>query len=243
MVTKFETETMPQKGKYLRQILRDEAKKRAKEKHTIVIKPADIRLLEIPIIGAAPYVQHKFSAKAKAEMIAIHEGGSTAKKPKRTKRDFDAEWAEATHVSTEGWFGIPSMSFRAAAIRACKLRGFEMVTAKCCIFIVADGYDNEGSPLTRIYGKRDKIMSYVRNSGKTTDLRQRPIWHEWEATVTVEYDYDMFRPDDIVNLVHCAGRQVGIGEGRALSPSSLTGMGWGFYRVATVEDAMPEAAE
>ena len=54
----------------------------------------------------------------------------------------------------------------------------------------------------------------MRLSVSSTDLRYRPEYRNWEASFVVEYNPDLIRPEDIVNLLNLAGFGVGIGEWR-----------------------------
>jgi hypothetical protein len=76
----------------------------------------------------------------------------------------------------------------------------------------------------------ERIESLVRNDNGGADIRVRPMWREWEADVTLEFDADMITPESVINLLDRAGRQVGIGEGRPFSKDSV-GQGWGTFRV------------
>ncbi len=70
----------------------------------------------------------------------------------------------------------------------------------------------------------------ARNDNGGTDLRFRPIWHEWTAELKLRFDAEMFTLDDVTNLLARAGAQVGIGEGRPDSKSS-NGCGWGTFEI------------
>jgi hypothetical protein len=201
---------------------------------TATISPPKIRTAVIKIVGIAPYVQHKFSAKSRAKIEATHRAGSQSKSKKvREARNFDEEFEGAIHYSKEGWMGIPSPGIRAALISACRLVGFQMTKAKLSIFVVHDGIDAEdATPLTRINGKPEPHMAYVRNDSGVVDLRCRPMWHEWTADVKLRWDEDQFSAADVINLLSRAGLQVGIGEGRPDSKNS-TGQGWGVFEVAS----------
>ena len=202
----------------------------------LTIAPPNLQVAEFRIIGTAPYVQHKFSHKAREMMHATQAAGSTAKKGKKKEaKDFQLEFEEALHVSKEGWHGIPSAAFRAGMVRACKLCGFAMTDAKCSFFVVADGYDaDDGTAMTKITkGKPEYTELAVRLNGSTADLRVRPMWREgWEAVVKVRFDADLFTLNDMANLLMRVGVQVGIGEGRPDSPKSC-GMGWGLFALTS----------
>ncbi len=59
----------------------------------------------------------------------------------------------------------------------------------------------------------------------------RPCWDPgWEADLVIEFDADFLNEEEVTNLLYRAGRQVGIGEGRPMSPKS-NGCGWGRFDV------------
>lgn len=199
---------------------------------TIQISKPNIEQVALKIVGTAPYVQNKFSQKAREQMRATQEAGSVRKKgSKREPKDFQAAYEQAIHVAEEGWHGIPAPSFRAAMISACRIVGFKMTLAKLSVFVFADGLDaDEGTPLVRIYGEPEVNESMVRVGMGASDIRWRPMWRKWHAIVRISYDADQFTTEDVVNLLTRAGMQVGIGEGRPDSKSSA-GMGWGTFDV------------
>jgi len=203
----------------------------------VTIPPPNMKAALIAIVGTAPYVQHKFSAKARAQMEETQRAGPRSRSRKvRQARDFEADWLAAQHVSEAGWHGIPTGAWRNAMISACRLVGFVMTKAKLSLFVDADGYDQEDgiTPLTRLDGElvpfaRTKPLP-VRNETGVADLRIRPMWRDWRAVVPVRWDGDQFNEADVVNLFARAGKQVGIGEGRPDSPQS-NGMGWGLFDI------------
>jgi hypothetical protein len=206
--------------------------KQGEQSVDVTIKPPKIETAKFRIIGTAPYVQARFSAKAMQAMHAKHEAGSTAKgKKERKARDFEDDYKQAMHIATDGWIGIPASSIRAAMISACRLVNFKMTLAKLSIFVQADGFDKvDGVPLIRIDGKPEPIEMAVRNETGVVDLRVRPMWREWEAVVRINFDADQFTLTDITNLLQRVGMQVGLGEGRPDSRKSA-GLGWGTFRL------------
>jgi len=197
---------------------------------TTVIKAADIRSIAFNIKGTAPYVQARFSGKAMQAMMSKMAAGSVAAGKKvRNPRDFDEDYRNAMHMSTEGWHGIPASAFRQAMISACRLVGFKMTLAKLSVFVVADGFDaTDGIPLIKLQGKPERVDMAVRNQTGVADIRVRPMWREWTSLVKVRYDADQFSSTDVANLMNRVGMQVGIGEGRPDSRESA-GLGWGTF--------------
>lgn len=199
-----------------------------------IIKAANIVRTTLRIRGTAPLVVHKFSAKQKARMMADMSRSKAEKKGKadREPRNYDQDFQQARHLSTEGWDGIPCAAFRAAMIDACRTVGMVMTRAKMSVFVIADGLDaDEGTPLVRIHGKKpERTEMLVRNDNGGADIRVRPMWRDWYADVQVEFDADMITPESVVNLLDRAGRQVGVCEGRPYSKNSV-GQGWGTFAV------------
>ena len=200
--------------------------------HVVIIERPKFQRADIAIVGVAPYVQHKFAQKAQAKMAEKQKLGSQARSSrKREARDFDADYKAAMHISKQDWYGIPAPCFRNAMISACRIVGFKMTLAKLSIFIEADGFDaDDGMPLVRLHGEPRMHVGPVRNANGGTDLRARPMWEEWSATVRVRWDAGQFAGEDIMNLMARAGMQVGIGEGRPDSCNSY-GLGWGLFEV------------
>ena len=200
---------------------------------SVAIKPANIQTAEFNIKGTAPYVQARFSGKAMQAMMTKMAAGSTASKSRaKPARDFDDDYRQAMHISTEGWYGIPAGAFRQAMISACRLVGFKMTLAKLSVFVHADGFDKiDGIPLIRLEGTPERTDMAVRNATGVADIRVRPMWREWSAKVRVKYDADQFTLQDVTNLMQRVGMQVGIGEGRPDSRESA-GLGWGTFELA-----------
>jgi len=79
-------------------------------------------------------------------------------------------------------------------------------------------------------GKPHRHDAHARNANGSIDIRARPMWREWEATLQVQYDADQFTLTDVANLINRVGLQVGIGEGRHDSKESA-GLGWGTFTI------------
>lgn len=204
----------------------------------IYITPPKFKILELEIYNdpTSPHVQHRFSEKAKRDMHDKMEKGSTAKKGKREKRDFQKEFEESYYQTKNGDYGIPATAFRNAIVNACRVTGFPMRQAKLCIFIIADDIDaKEPIPLCLFENGAkpvyNEIPSKVQNKG---NLAVNAMFTEWRIKLKVQYDADQFTENEIANLVMRAGIQVGVGEGRPFSKTSC-GMGWGTFKVKGIK--------
>lgn len=197
----------------------------------IQIPAPRMETLEFKLVGTAPYMQARFSEKARNSMREKQAAGSVSRKgKKREARDFDSDYEQAMHRSVDGWPGIPASAFRAACISACRLVGFKMTLAKLSLFTEADGFDGlDGTPLVKINGEPEVSELPVRNATGVLDIRVRPLWREWSCNLRLRYDMDQFNRQDVCNLLMRVGMQVGIGEGRPDSKQSA-GLGFGLFR-------------
>jgi hypothetical protein len=201
---------------------------------TITITPPRFETMILRIEGTAPYMQARFAAKAMQAMKAKMQAGPTAKKGgKKDARDFDDDFRQAQHVSSDGWNGIPASAFRNACIDVCRMVGFKMTHAKMSIFVESDGLDLvDGTPLVLLDAPPpERVDMATRNATGVADIRVRPMWRQWAVNLRIRWDADQFTQSDVVNLIARAGEQVGIGEGRPFSKSS-NGLGFGTFRVA-----------
>ncbi len=198
------------------------------------VRAPNIVQTRIRIRGTAPYVQAKFSHKARIKMMTDMATPKAAKKGKseRPPRDYDDDFLQAQHIDQDGCNGIPAPAFRAAMIDACRTVGLVMTKAKMSVFVLPDGFDrDDGTPMVRIISEPpERMESLVRNDNGSADIRIRPMWRNWEAVLGLEFDADMITASSVVNLLDRAGRQVGVGEGRPFSKNS-TGQGWGTFTV------------
>lgn len=206
--------------------------KTKKKEEFVLIKEPNLQTVEVEIVGTSPYVQHKFSQKARSEMLQTQQDGQKSKgKKKREARDIEADYKGAMHLDEKNRHGIPAAAFRSAMISACRLVGVVMTMAKLSIFIEPDCFDaDDGTPLVLIDGKPEMHEAAVRLQTGVASVAIRPMWRKWSAKLKITYDADQFDANSVYNLLHRAGLQVGIGEGRPDSKKSH-GMGWGTFTI------------
>lgn len=207
---------------------------RVAQPQVIRITPPNFRELRLRIAGTAPYMQARFSEKARQKMEATQTAGSVARKgTKREPRDFESDYRGAMHLTPNEKHGIPAAAFRNAMIDACRMVGFKMTMAKMSVFVLADDLDAvDGTPLVLIESVNgpEKHTATVRNQTGVTDIRVRPMWREWSAILRLRFDADQFSAEDVSNLLMRAGVQVGVGEGRPFSKES-NGLGFGTFEI------------
>ena len=199
----------------------------------LVVRPPNFGYADFSIVGVAPLVIHRFSAKTKAQMKEKMETGKAASSKKnREARSTDDLYQEARYISAKGWDGFHAGALRAAMISACRLVGFKMTLAKLSVFVEADGVDKlePQIPLIRIIGEPTKQEDMARVETGQPYVTVRAAYHDWAARVRIRWDADQFTIGDVTNLLARVGMQVGIGEGRPDSKNSA-GMGWGLFKI------------
>ena len=208
-----------------------------KNQQAVTIKAPAFQTAVFKLVGTAPLVIHRFSAKTKAQMLAKMEAGKSASSKKnRDPKDIEATYNEARYISKEGWDGFNASSIRYACIDICRLVSFKMTLAKMSIFCIADGWDatEPQIPLVRIIGKPVMQEDMARVETGQPYVTIRAAYHDWKANVKIKWDTDQFALADVTNLVMRVGVQCGIGEGRPFSKNSA-GMGWGTFDVSEGE--------
>lgn len=203
----------------------------------ITIAAPNYRVVDFRVKGLTPYMQNAWSHKAIETMKDSMRQGDKQKagKKNRPPKDFDAAYKAAFHRSTAGWVGVPTDSFKAAMVSACRAAGLVMTQMKQAILdIEADGFDAvTGQGLVKLVeeAKPERNELPVRPQRGSTDIHPRPLWRKWSiASLRVQVDSDMIDNASLANLLMRAGQQVGIGEGRPGSPNS-TGLGFGRFTV------------
>jgi len=196
----------------------------------ITIRPPQTHVHMYELVSRTCYTSNKFSQEAFDQMRTAQAEGQRSKNVKKLgKKDFKRAALGSAHMSTDGWYGIPTEAFRAALIDACRLTQTKMTVAKMTIFIEPDGEDLAGVGLVRIIGPKPRqVVHPVRNQNGSCDLRARMQWPKWGVKLKVEFDSEQFTSTDIANLIAHAGRGIGVGAGRPFSKMS-SGMNWGRW--------------
>jgi len=176
---------------------------------TVEVKEFSINEVSIPITGISPLIVHKFSEKAQRQIADKQAGKATNKK--HDVRDPEGDYEGAKHVSPQGWDGFPAAGFKAAMIRGAKIIGMVMKDAGMSFFVKADC---EETQLVRIIGESRMRTDMVRVGMGSADVRYRPEYPEWSATLTIEFNAGMISLNQVYQLVKAAGYSCGIGEMR-----------------------------
>ena len=183
--------------------------------------------IRVPILGTSPLIVHRFSEKAKKQMLDAMQGRKTPKKAK----DPDAEYEAAFYRLKDGSYGFPANGFKQATVRGTKFYGKQlpMTEARQIMFFRGE-VGADGLQLVRIDGAPHMREDVVRVQ-RGTDLRYRPEFPEWTTTVEVTYVTSALTRESILSLIDAGGLGTGIGEWRPEKNGDF-----GTYRVDPTRD-------
>ena len=203
----------------------------------MIIKPMNIQILPIPVVGDTSMIQHKWDQKVLTMMLDKMRGKAVERLPKDPQREFEAATHRfpPKHARYPFQVGFPASGFKAAAVGACRnVHGLSMTEAKGLFFTIGfqDAFD-----LVPIIGSEPKLREdSVRLETGVPDLRYRPEIWPWCTVVHVKFDAAQISPEHILYIFNKAGFHSGVGEWRPSSPKSATGS-HGMFHVAG-EDEM-----
>jgi hypothetical protein len=175
----------------------------------IEVKPINIKFTTINIVGDTPLIVHAWSEKVKKEML---DKQMKKAKTARGAKDPQEEYRSAFYYLPDGRYGFPAVGFKTAAVSAGGRfsEGLKMTELRGAFFV--DGVD--GTDLVAIEGEPTMREDMVRVGMGTADIRYRPEFRTWAASLRVRFNADKISIEQLVNLMNLAGFGVGIGEWR-----------------------------
>jgi len=196
----------------------------------ISIPQLDIRHLEITLVSDAQLVCHKWSEKAKKQMLDKQQ---KKPKPKKEAKDPVQNFMDSLYWLSKkpkkptmadlkkAKFGFPVIAFKAAAVDACShVDGITKVLARGAFHIEGDLVNiDSGPPAMR--------EDMVRVGMGTADIRYRGEFKDWRVTLPIRYNANILSVEQLMNLFEVAGFAIGIGENRPQKNGS-----WGMFHVA-----------
>lgn len=185
---------------------------------------------QLYICGAAPLMVHRFASKAMYDIIAKQLGMARAGKEKREPQ---MDYVRALNIMPDHRFGFASRGIKSAMVRGAKLtQSMPMTEAKSAFFVRGEIVTSVlgATELTEIAGVPEMDISMVRIEGGT-DMRFRPIFHQWAAKISLEYNSSAATIEQLAQMLHAAGFGVGLGEDRP-----QRGGNFGTFRLGTAEE-------
>lgn len=198
--------------------------KKQSETTVVEIPAINIQTAVIRLVGDSPLIVHKWSEKAKKEILdkqmkKAKTKGHDAKDPVRDFIDslywLDGEPEEKTEVGflqaieSGARFGFPAVAFKASAVAAGYRAGVtkNMVSMNAAFHIDGEFVEIQGVPQMR--------EDMVRVGMGVADIRYRGEFPEWSATFSVRYNASAISLEQLINLFNLGGFACGVGEWRA----------------------------
>lgn len=196
----------------------------ATKNEPIIIPAIDLKRVEIKVVGDSPLIMHKWSEKAKREMLdkqmkVAKSKGHDAKDP---VADFinsiywlDGEPEEKTEEgfaaaieSGNARFGFPSTAFKASAVSAAYRAKItkDKVSMNGAFHILGEMVEIDGVPVMR--------EDMVKVGMGTADIRYRGEFKEWSAILPIQYNAGVITVEQLANMLNMGGFAVGVGEWR-----------------------------
>lgn len=181
-----------------------------KKTETAEIQQIDIRKAAIQIKGLSPLIMHRWSEKAREEMLAKQMKKTVTKKAK----DPEQQYEDSVYRSDDGEIGFPADAFKKSMIRGAKQLGLVMTDMRTGFFIHGTYSTKDDRDLVRIKGDLKPREDMVRLNGGTADIRYRGQVLNWTAELEISYNKSVVSFDHIANMLNAAGYGVGVGEWR-----------------------------
>lgn len=199
-----------------------------KDTTVLEIRPVEIEIVALRIVGDTPLIVHRWSEKAmrmmlEKQMKTTKAKGRDAKDP---VEDFinSLYWmsgkpAEPTEdafteaLSNGAAFGFPVTAIKQAAISAAFRNGLskDKVSLQGAFFIRGEGEEL----LAQVHGTPHMREDMVRVGMGTADIRFRGQFDEWYMDLQVSYNRNgQYTIEQIINLINIGGYSCGIGEWR-----------------------------
>jgi hypothetical protein len=171
--------------------------------------------LLVPIIGMTPLICHRFSEKAKRQMLDAMQGRKSPKEPKDPAAEYEAAFYKlAANPDGSPGYGMPVTAFKAATISGARYYAQVTMAGLWQSFFFRGERGDDGQMLARIQGEPIMREDFVRVNRSGADLRYRPEFPAWSTTLEVRYVTSMLTRDSVLNLINAGGVGVGIGEWR-----------------------------
>jgi len=196
----------------------------------IEIKRIAAKTLKVPLIGTAPLVMHRFSEKAKRTMLDTMQGKKSPKQPKDPQAEYEGAFYRFGDNLEK--YGFPAIGFKAATIGGARYyQGITMTMLRQVLFFRGDGVGPDRVDLVEIHGEPEMREDVVRVGNGGTDLRYRPEFRDWTATVTLTFVESVLTLESVLSLIDAGGMGVGVGEWRPEKKGDL-----GTYRIDDSSD-------
>jgi hypothetical protein len=177
---------------------------------TAELQKIKVEMATISIKGLSPLIMHRWSEKARKEMLDKQMKKTVKKEAKSPEEQYEA----SIYRLDDGSLGFPADAFKNSMIRGAKQIGLVMVDQKTSFFVHGEYCTRDNRELVPISGEVQPREDMVRIGKGVADIRFRGQIIEWSAELKISYNSSATSFDQIVNMLHAAGYGVGVGEWR-----------------------------
>lgn len=178
---------------------------------TIEIDRIAAETIAVPIIGTAPLIVHRFSEKARREMLETQQGRKKTKQIRDPEADYEAS---LYHLKGDSGYGFPATGFKKATIGAVRYYHDLTMTGLQQMLFFRGEIGTDGIALVRIEGEPVMREDVVRLGGRSADLRYRPMFSDWSAVLQVTFVKSAITRASVLLLIDAGGMGIGVGEWR-----------------------------
>lgn len=176
------------------------------QQQQILLPRINIQRIKIKLVGDTPLISHRWSEKAKKEIL-----DKQMKKPKQAKekKNPKKEYEDSLYKISNGKYGFPAVAFKASAVNACShVDGIRKSTARGAFHIPSEFIEINGKPSMR------EDMVTIGGISRVADIRYRGEFKKWSCVFEIKYNANVISAEQIVNLFNTAGFAIGVGEWR-----------------------------
>lgn len=183
---------------------------------TIQINQIGAETILVPIVGTTPLIMHNWSEKAKRQMLDAMQGRKTPKEIRDPQSDYEASFYRLYRENGGDAYGFPATAFKKATVGAARFfdKSVSMTAVRQMMFFRGEMTKADRQELIEIVGQPEMREDMVRVGNGGTDLRYRPMFVEWSATLRITYVKSGIDCSSVLSLVDAGGLGVGVGEWR-----------------------------
>ena len=208
MKTKKTESTTDDNGHVNRAAAHLEAMETTEAIKAVVIKVPQLQIetMKVKIIGDSPLICHRWSEKAKKQILGKQLGEAS---PGREIKNPEQDYLDSLYPYPGGGYGFPTIAFKNAMVTACTSLGKSVtkVQARQAFHVMGE--------LVKIDGKPERREDMVRVGMGSADIRFRGEFKKWSCTLQIRFNARVLTRDQLVNMLNTAGFAVGVGEWRS----------------------------
>lgn len=181
----------------------------------IVIDRIGVETIKVPIIGTSPLIVHRWSDKAKRQMLDAQQGKKKVKEHRDPQADYENSFYRIADDTNPDRYGFPVTAFKQATIGGARFydKSVTMTALRQAMFFRGIITKADPQQLVEIHGEPHMREDVVR-VGQGTDLRYRGEFTEWTTELAITFVTSMLDRNSLLSLVEAGGMGVGVGEWR-----------------------------